>query len=115
MNEDKLLSESERRAVAQAAEGSIVEPGTGREVPAREMKQMVSVRFEPDLIQALRKLARARGITLSDLVREAAVRLIDEADTRPVRLEVRRVGDSVLSPGLIATTSTTGHRIRRAG
>lgn len=115
MNEDKRLSEPERRATAQAAAGSIVEPGTGHEVPAREMKQMISVRFEPELVQALRKLARVRGITLSDLVREAAVRLINEADAQPLRLDIKRVGEVVIAPSLSGTTSTTGYQGRRAG
>lgn len=115
MNEDKQLSEPERREAAQAAAGSIVEAGTGHEVPPREMKQMISVRFEPELIQALRELARARGITLSDLVREAAVRLIDEADRQPLWLDIRKVGDTVIAPGFSGTTSTTGYQGRRAG
>jgi predicted DNA-binding protein len=115
VNEDKRLSEPERREAAQAAAGSIVESGTGHEVPAREMKQMISVRFEPELVQALRKLAYARGITLSDLVREAAVRLINEADVQPLRLDIKRVGEAVIAPSLSGTTSTTGYQGRRAG
>ena len=48
MTEDQRRSERERREAALAAAGSGVEPGA-REVPPARMKQMLSLRMEPEL------------------------------------------------------------------
>jgi len=75
----------------EAAEAGL-EPG-GVEVPPRSIKQMVSVRFEPELIVRLRQVAESRGLSVSDLVREAAARLVDEAERQRVHLRVAPSGD----------------------
>jgi len=99
MSDDQRLSERQRREAAQAAmaAGSGVEPGA-RVVPPREMKQMVSARFEAELVRALRDLARRRGVTTSDLLREAVIVLLDRDADQPVHLEVRSTSGATVLP-----------------
>lgn len=66
-----------RREKALAALGGEVE-GDARVVAGREIMQMLSVRVEPDLIVSLREIADLRGVKVSDLMREAAARLVSE-------------------------------------
>jgi len=53
-------------------------PDSGRVVPPREIKQMLSARLEPQVIAQLRGLARERNQGISDLVREALIRFVQE-------------------------------------
>jgi len=76
MNDEARRSEQERRELAQQHAGEVVE-GSGRVVTPRRLGQIVSLRLEPGLAEALRKLADQRGISLSELLREAAVRLLE--------------------------------------
>jgi predicted DNA-binding ribbon-helix-helix protein len=78
MNDETRRSEQERRELAQQHAGEVVE-GSGRVVAPRRLGQMVSVRLEPGLAEALRELANRRGISVSEALREAAIRLL-EAD-----------------------------------
>lgn len=84
MNENN--NEHERREAALAALGGNVESGA-REVPGREIRQMVSVRIESDLVSGLREIANVRGVKVSDLLREAAAKLV--ADYRTPTVQVR--------------------------
>ena len=79
MTDEQRLSEHQRREATMEAAEAGLEPG-GEEVSPRSIKQMVSVRFDPDLIVRLRQVAESRGLSVSDLVRETATRLVDEAD-----------------------------------
>jgi hypothetical protein len=78
MNDEARRSEQERRELAQQHAGEVVE-GSGRVVAPRRLGQMVSVRLEPGLAEALRELAHRRGVSVSEALREAAIRLL-EAD-----------------------------------
>jgi predicted DNA-binding ribbon-helix-helix protein len=78
MNDEARRSEQERRELAQEHAGEVVE-GSGRVVPPRRLGQMVSVRLEPALLEALRELATRRGVSVSEALREAAIQLL-EAD-----------------------------------
>jgi hypothetical protein len=78
MNDEARRSEQERRQLAQQHAGEVVE-GSGRVAAPRRLGQMVSVRLEPGLAEALRELANRRGISVSEALREAAIRLL-EAD-----------------------------------
>ncbi len=78
MNDEARRSEQERRELAQQHMGEVVED-SGRVVTPRRLGQMVSVRLEPGLAEALRELAKRRGISVSEALREAATRLL-EAD-----------------------------------
>jgi hypothetical protein len=82
MSDKPRLSEQERREIAQSNAGQVVSE-TSSAVAPREMKQMVSARFEPELIAALREIARDRGVSMSDLLRQAALSLVDDARRFP--------------------------------
>ena len=84
MSEEGRRSEQERRELAQQHAGEVVE-GSGRVVAPRRLGQMVSVRLEPGLARALRELASRRGVSVSEALREAAIRLLeaDEKASRP--------------------------------
>lgn len=68
---ERGLSEHERRELADAHRGEVV-VGSAEPVVPRRLGQMVSLRLEPDTIEALRDIANRRGLTLSDLLREGA-------------------------------------------
>jgi hypothetical protein len=76
MNDEARQNEQERRELAQQHAGEVVE-GSGRVVTPRRLGQMVSVRLDPGLVEALRELANRRGISLSDVLRDAAIRLLE--------------------------------------
>lgn len=50
--------------------------GTGRQGEPRRLDQMVSARLDPDLVATLREFAARHGLSLSDVLREAAVQLL---------------------------------------
>ena len=83
-NNNPREDEKRRREAAQATTAD-VEPG-GREVERRSIKQMVSVRLEAQLLKELRLLATERGLSISDLLREAALGLVEQS--RPVSVHV---------------------------
>lgn len=87
MNEDKRRTEHERREAALSGPTSDVEL-EARQVPAREIRQMLSVPMEPQLIRELRSVGLARGIAVSDLLREAAAALVERERRRTVRLQL---------------------------
>lgn len=50
--------------------------GSGRRLESRRLDQMISVRLDPTLVAALRELAHQRRVSLSDILREAALLLL---------------------------------------
>lgn len=78
------MNEQERREAALAAMGG--EVLGAREVPAKDILQMLSVRMEPDLIGDLRAVAESRGLKVSELLREAATRLVTEYRQQQVHM-----------------------------
>ena len=60
-------SERERRDEAQRNAESLVEQAL-REVPRSDLKQVLSLRMDPQLIRSLRRIAGERGTTVSDLL-----------------------------------------------
>lgn len=50
--------------------------GSGRRGEPRRLDQMISARLDPTLVAALRQLAQTRGVSLSDVLREAALLLL---------------------------------------
>lgn len=100
MTDSTQMSEQERRALAQASAGGDVEPGA-REIPPTTIRQMLSVRIEPQLIRELRQVARARGVTVSDLLRQAASDLVEaqgrQTPAVTLRLYMGKSGPSTAS------------------
>jgi Ribbon-helix-helix protein, copG family len=58
--------------------------GSGQRGEPRRLDQMVSARLDPALVSSLKQLAERRGISLSDVLREAAVLLLTREDARDV-------------------------------
>jgi hypothetical protein len=50
--------------------------GSGRRGEPRRLDQMISARLDPDLVATLREFADRHGMSLSDVLREAAVQLL---------------------------------------
>jgi predicted transcriptional regulator len=76
---DKRKSEVVRREEAQAHAGEEIVAGSGRRGKPRRMAQMVSVRLDGELIGKLRIVAEERNATLSDLLREGAELIVEDA------------------------------------
>jgi hypothetical protein len=99
MAKDHLDDEKRRREAAQSSV-SDVEPG-GREIEGRSLKQMVSVRLEAQLLGELRALATERGVSISDLLREAAVDLVDRSRPVSIHVVLRSAGTQMTIPGWV--------------
>ena len=89
------MSERERRESAYANRGNVIE-GSAEFVEPRRLDHVVSVRLQPELLAALRRVAEERGVTVSDLLREAADRLLEAQDQQQpievygIKVEVAR-------------------------
>jgi hypothetical protein len=77
MNEQRA-SEIARREKAQAHAGEIV-AGSGKRGKPRRMPRMVSARLDGELLRELRLVAQQRNTTVSDLLREGAELIIEDA------------------------------------
>lgn len=80
MSEEQRENEEIRQEKIEAGVGKIV-PGAGRRGTPRRMSQMVSVRLDGELINGLKVVARQRGLTLSDLLREGAELIVQDSYT----------------------------------
>jgi hypothetical protein len=78
MSEEQRANEETRQAKTEAGAGKVV-PGSGRRGKPRRMAQMVSVRLDGELIGKLRIVAKERNATLSDLLREGAELIAEDA------------------------------------
>ena len=78
MSEEQHENEEIRQEKAEAGAGKVV-PGSGRRGKPRRMAQMVSVRLDGELIGELRIVAKERNATLSDLLREGAELIVEDA------------------------------------
>jgi uncharacterized protein (DUF4415 family) len=105
MSNERREDEKRRREAAQASIVE-VEPG-GHEVAGRSIKQMVSVRLEAQLLKELRELAEKQEMSVSDLLRQAAVELVERSRTAPVLVHYRRSEASLT----IATALTAGRQV----
>jgi hypothetical protein len=106
MDNDRREDEKRRREAAQASVGE-VQPG-GHEVVGRSLKQMVSVRLEAQLLKELRELAEQRGESISDLLRQAAVELIERSRPTAVLLVLRpTTGQQAINTSLTAGKQAT--------
>src|SRR5215217_9508906 len=85
MTEEQRENEERRQEKIEAGVGEIV-PGAGRRGTPRRMDQMVSVRLDGDLIARLKTVAKRRGLTLSELVREGAELVAREPEPAAAQL-----------------------------
>lgn len=58
--------------------------GSGRRGASRRLDQMISARLDPALVAALKQLAEARGMSFSDVIREAAILLLAREEQKSV-------------------------------
>ena len=58
--------------------------GSGRRGEPRRLDQMISARLDPTLVAALRQFAEQRGMSLSDVLREAALQLLAREEAQNV-------------------------------
>jgi hypothetical protein len=72
------LGEKELRELADAHRDEI-DVESAVPIAPRRLGQMLSLRLDPDVAIALRELAIERGVSMSDLLREAAARVLAEA------------------------------------
>ncbi|BCP16821.1 ribbon-helix-helix protein, CopG family [Mycobacterium paraintracellulare] len=99
--------EKRRREAAQVVTAE-VEPD-GHEVTGRSVKQMVSVRLEAQLLKELREFAEIQGVSMSDLLRQAAVELVERSRTASVLVHYGRTEAlSTLTSALTARQATYG-------
>jgi len=91
VNQEKRKSEIERRELAQAHAGEIVEDSGVLGTP-RLMSQMVSVRLDGQLVIELWAAAERRGATLSDILREGARLVLQEEHAEAERQADYRIG-----------------------
>ena len=91
--ENMAKSERERREEALSSLGGEVE-GAAREIQGRDLKQMLSVRMEADLIAELREMADKRGVKVSDLVREAVAKLVSEYELPTIQIRSLTISQS---------------------
>jgi hypothetical protein len=78
MSQEHNEEEIRQQAKAEVGAGKVV-PGSGRRGKPRRMAQMVSVRLDGKLIGKLRMVAKERNVTLSDLLREDAELIVEDA------------------------------------
>lgn len=50
--------------------------GSGRAGASRRLDQMISARLDPELVAELKRIAKERGLSFSDVLREAALRFL---------------------------------------
>ena len=98
MSEEWRESEQINQEKLAAGAGKVI-PGSGRRGTPRRMAQMASVRLDGELIGKLRVVAKERNTTLSDLLREGAELIVEDAyvSTQP-RTSFTISGAKVASP-----------------
>jgi hypothetical protein len=80
MDSDYKADERRRREAAQA---TTAEVQGGQAVPPRSLKQMLSLRLEPELLRDLRLFADQHDLSVSDVLRQAAVEFLDRISRAP--------------------------------
>ena len=102
MGNNRREDEIRRREAAQASTAKVEEGGY--EVAGRSIKQMVSVRLEAQLLKELRQVAEQQDVSISDLLRQAAVDLVEHWRTQSMVMTLRPAG----SPQMITGALTAG-------
>jgi predicted DNA-binding ribbon-helix-helix protein len=113
MPNERREDEKRRREAAQASIAEVL-PG-GHEVAGRSIKQMVSVRLEAQLLKELRELAEEQGVSISDLLRRAAVELVERSRTTSVLVHYRRTEASSMLIGALTAGNQVTSGVFRTG
>lgn len=86
---NERLTEAQRRDLAHAHMGEVEEDA--HRVVAKDLKQMISLRLDSTLAGCLREMALEQGTSVSDLLRDAALRIVEEHQSRQVSVAVTYV------------------------
>jgi hypothetical protein len=86
-------AEIEARRRADEARGQVVE-GSGERIAGRRLPQVISLRLDGELLSALRAYAIDKNLSLSDVMRSAAVSFLEEQAAVPVLVQLRQVARS---------------------
>ena len=86
---EQRASEISRREEAQAHAGEIV-AGSGERGKPRRLARMMSARLDGKLVRELRSVAQQRNTTVSDLLREGAELIVQDAYADAVKWKVTR-------------------------
>jgi hypothetical protein len=76
---------------------------------------MVSLRLEPELAEALRELASRRGVSVSELLREGAVRLLAQEQTSGASTFTWRIVSLPSLRSLLTNPGSSGHPASAVG
>ena len=101
------MSERERRELANEHRDELAEEAASPVEP-RRLGQMVSLRLDPDVVSALRRVASVRGVTLSDLLREGAAMVV-AANEQGMRVTEINLGVEVGSSRLSRYESSSNY------
>jgi Family of unknown function (DUF6290) len=82
--------EIEARLTAEEARGQVVE-GSGERIAGRRLPQVISLRLDGELLSALRAYASDKNMSLSDVIRSAAAKFLEEQAAVPVLVQLRQV------------------------
>ena len=77
--------EAVRRERAQRHAGEVVE-GTERQIDARRLGTMMSVRLDPEVVASLRKIADSHGVSVSEVLRQAAAEYVARSESAETAL-----------------------------
>jgi hypothetical protein len=105
MGNERREDEKRRREAAQAGTAKVEEGGY--EVAGRSIRQMVSVRLEAQLLKELRQLAEHQDVSISDLLRQAALELVEHWRAKSVLVVVRATGSPQVIPGALTAEQFT--------
>jgi hypothetical protein len=105
MDDEYRAAEQRSREAAQAG---IAKVEGGQEVRSRELKQMLSLRLEPQLLRELREFAEQRGVSVSDVLRQAAVDLLTRASQAQIVVSITQAQTQQPISGISIQSSPTG-------
>lgn len=74
--------------------------GAGRRGEPRRLDQMISARLDPMLVAALRRYAEAHGMSVSDVLREASLLLLEREEAQNVRTFSIRITNETRPGGI---------------
>lgn len=99
-------SEPDRRELANAHRGELL-AGMAEPVAPQRLSQVLSLRLDPEVAAALRDVANLRGVTVSDLLREAAERIVGFHEDDEPGAEVLAAFEAGIARGCGGTTGYT--------